>query len=197
MRVTDFAVLVLFAVVIPETAITGEVIKQSEVPYTVEAYTRGVEAGMQAMKDAFPHTVIIQYVNMPLESIQPLADYARAHGIGFGGPDIYPYDPLLNHPRKGVYRLYASLSGIVPLGAAVQQNDYSQKAAFRGPPGAATVKEIYDFGRNKLCLNYIFWGIRKDYFEKVQTMMDDSAFPKDAAGGLNNTFPKIIIRPKS
>ena len=187
----------LEAVVIPETAITGEVVKQGEVPYTVEAYTRSVEAGMQAMKDAFPHTVIIQYVNMPLESIQPLADYASAHGIGFGGPDIYPYDPLLNNPRKGIYRLYASLSGIVPLGAAVQQNDYSQKAAFRGPPGAATVKEIYDFGRNKLCLNYIFWGIRKDYFEKVQAMMDDSAFPKDAAGGLNSTPPKIITRPKS
>jgi len=129
---------------------------------------------------------------MPPETVQPLADYARAHGIGFGGPDIYPYDPVLNHPEKGVYHLYASLSGIVPLGAAVQPNDYSQKAAFRGPPGAATVKEIYDFGRNKLCLNYIFWSVRKDYFDKVQAMMDEPAFPKDAAGGLNSACPKII-----
>jgi len=182
----------LEAVVIPETAITGEVVTQSEVPYTVEAYTRSVEAGMQAMKDAFPHTVIIQYVNMPLASIQPLADYAKTHGVGFGGPDIYPYDPLLNNPQKGVYHLYPLLSGSVPLGTAVQPNDYSQKAAFRGPPGAATVKEICDFGRDKLCLNYIFWSIRKDYFEKVQAMMDDPAFPQDAAGGLNKTFPKTI-----
>ena len=186
----------LEAVVIPETAITGQVVTQSEVPYTVEAYTRSVEAGMQAMKDAFPHTVIIQYVNMPLESIQPLADYAKARGIGFGGPDIYPYDPLLNNPQKGVYRLYALLSGSVPLGTAVQPNDYSQKAAFRGSPGAATVKEIYDFGRDKLCLNYIFWSIRKDYFEKVQAMMDDPAFPQDAAGGLNKIFPKTITGQK-
>lgn len=182
----------LEAMVIPETAITGEVATQSEARYTVETYTRNVEAGMQAMKDAFPHTVVIQYVNMPLESIQPLAAYSKTHGIGFGGPDIYPYDPLLTNPQKGVYRLYGPLSGVVPLGAAVQQNDYSQKAAFRGPPGAATVREIYDFGRDKLRLNYIFWGIRKGYFEKVQAMMDDPAFPKDPAGGLNTTFPKTI-----
>ena len=182
----------LEAMVIPETAITGEVVTQSEVPYTVDIYTRSVEAGMQAMKDAFPHTVIIQYVNMPLESIQPLADYAKTHGIGFGGPDIYPYDSMLNNPQKGVYRLYPMLAGLVPLGAAVQPNDYSQKGAFRASPGAATVKEIYDFGRDKLRLNYIFWSIRKDYFEKVQVMMDEAAFPKDAAGGLNKTFPTSI-----
>lgn len=182
----------LEAVIIPETAITGDVVTQGQAPYTVETYTRSLEVGMQAMKDAFPHTVVIQYVNMPLESIQPLAAYAKKHGIGLGGPDIYPYDPLLNNPEKGVYRLYAPLSGIVPLGAAVQQNDYTQKAAFRGPPGAATVKEIYDFGRDKLRLNYIFWGVRKDCFEKVQTMMDDPAFPKDPAGGLSTAPPKTI-----
>jgi len=182
----------LEAAVIPETAVTWNAAVKSDVPYTVDGYLKSVEAGMQAMKDAFPHTVVIQYVNMPLEVIGPLADYAKAHGIGFGGPDIYPYDPLLNNPQRGVYRLYAPLSGIVPLGAAVQQNDYSQKAAFRGPPGSATVKEIYDFGREKLHLNYIFWGVRQDYFEKVQAMTDDPAFPKDAAGGLNSEVPTSL-----
>ena len=179
----------LEAVVIPETAVTWNAAVKSDVPYTVEAYMRSVEGGMQAMKEAFPHTVIIQYVNMPLEVIQPLADYAKSHGIGFGGPDIYPYDPLLTNPQKGVYRFYPTLSGIVPLGAAVQQNDYTQKAAFRGPPGSATVREIYDFGRDKLRLNYIFWGVRRDYFEKVQEMLDDPAFPKDPAGGLSTAVP--------
>jgi hypothetical protein len=182
----------LEAVVIPETAVTGDVTGQGDPPYTVEGYTRSVEDGMQALKDAFPHTVVIQYINMPLEVLDPLSAYAKTHAIGLGGPDIYPFDPLLNDPQKGVYRLYAPLSGIVPLGAAVQQNDYSQKAAFRGPPGAPTVKEIYEFGRDKLHLNYIFWGVRKDYFEKVQAMMDDPAFPQDAAGGLSTELPKSM-----
>jgi hypothetical protein len=182
----------LEAVVIPETAVTGDVASQGEARYTVDAYRRSVEDGMAAMKDAFPHTVVIQYVNMPLEVIDPLADYAKAHGVGFGGPDIYPFDPLLTDPNKGVYRLYAPLSGIVPLGAAVQQNDYSQKAAFRGPPGEPTVKEIYEFGRDKLRLNYIFWGVRQGYFEKVQAMMDDPAFPADPAGGLSTKLPSTL-----
>ena len=121
-----------------------------------------------------------------------MSAYARAHGVGFGGPDIYPFDPLLTDPAEGVYRFYAPLSGVVPLGAAVQQNDYSQRAAFRGGPGAATVKEIYEFGRDKLRLNYIFWGVRRGYFEKVQAMMDDPSFPADPAGGLNSQVPSSL-----
>lgn len=185
----------LEAVVIPETAITGDVASQGDAKYSDEAYRRAIEDGMTAARDAFPNTVVIQYVNMPLELIQPAAAYAKAHGVGFGGPDIYPFDPLLTDPNKGVYRLYAPLSGIVPLGAAVQQNDYSQKAAFRGEPGEPTVKEIYEFGRDKLRLNYIFWGVRKGYFEKVQAMMDAPAFPADAAGGLSSKVPSSLNPP--
>jgi hypothetical protein len=103
----------------------------------------------------------------------------------------------LNDPQRGVYRLYAPLSGIVPLGAAVQQNDYSQTAAFRGTPGETPVKEIYEFGRDKLRLNYIFWGTRRGYFEKVQAMMDDPSFPKDPAGGLDSRPPKSMAATAS
>jgi len=182
----------LEAVVIPESATTFENADREKLHYTTEAYVRAVEAGMQAMKDAFPGTVVIQYVNMPPESIQSLADYAKAHGVGFGGPDIYPTDPVLNNPQRGVYRLYAPLSGLVPLGAAVQQNDYTQRTAFRGGGGETPVKEIYEFGRDKLHLNYIFWGTRAGYFEKVETMASDSSFPKDASGGLSATRPKSL-----
>ena len=180
----------LEAVVIPESATTFENADRDKLHYTSESYTRAVESGMKAMKDAFPSTVVIQYVNMPPESIQPLADYAKAHSIGFGGPDIYPTDPVLNHPQRGVYRLYAPLSEVVPLGAAVQQNDYTQKTAFRGGGGETPVREIYEFGRGKLRLNYMFWGTRAGYFEKVQAMMADASFPKDTAGGLNSAQPK-------
>jgi hypothetical protein len=183
----------LEAVVIPETAVTGDVAVQGEAHYTVEKYTRSVEEGMQALKEAFPHTVIIQYANMPLESVPPLAEYAKVHGVGFGGPDIYPFDPVLTNPQRGVYRFYATLAGIVPLGAAVQQNDYTQKAAFRGPPGETPVKEIYEFGRDKLRLNYLFWGVRRGYFEKVQAMLADPTFPEDPAGGLNSNYPKSLL----
>ncbi|EDY18360.1 hypothetical protein CfE428DRAFT_4144 [Chthoniobacter flavus Ellin428] len=185
----------LEAVVIPESATTFDVATQTAIAYTPEKYTRSVESGMQALKAAFPSTVVMQYVNMPPESIQPLADYAKARGIGFGGPDIYPHDPLLTNPQHGVYRLYPPLSGLVPLGAAVQQNDYTQTAAFRGTPGETPVKEIYEFGRDKLHLNYIFWGTRRGYFEKVEAMLADPSFPKDPAGGLEPRCPQSLANP--
>jgi hypothetical protein len=181
----------LEAVVIPESATTFENSDRENLRYTPEGYVRAVEAGMRTAREAFPATVVIQYVNMPPEAIQPLAEYAGNHGIGFGGPDIYPYDPVLTNPQRGVYRLYAPLSGIVPLGAAVQQNDYSQKTAFRGGGGGPPVREIYEFGREKLRLNYIFWGVRAGYFEKVQSMLAEPSFPKDSSGGLNAARPKL------
>ena len=182
----------LEAVVIPESATTFENADREKLQYTADRYTRSVEAGMQAARDAFPTTVVIQYANMPPESIQSLADYAKAHDVGFGGPDIYPYDPVLTNPQRGVYRLYAPLSGSVPLGAAVQQNDYTQRTAFRGGGGETPVREIYEFGRDKLRLNYIFWGTRTGYFEKVQAMLAEPVFPKDPAGGLDATRPKSL-----
>jgi hypothetical protein len=187
----------LEAVVIPESAITFENADREKLHYTGEGYVRAVESGMQAMRDAFPTTVVMQYVNMPPEAIQPLAEFAKMHGVGFGGPDIYPTDPVLTNPQRGVYRLYAPLSGIVPLGAAVQQNDYAQKTAFRGGGGETPVKGIYEFGRDRLRLNYIFWGVRAGYFENVQAMIADPAFPKDPAGGLNAARPESLAETAS
>ena len=185
----------LEAVVIPESATTFENADREKLHYTAESYTRAVEAGMKTMRAAFPTTVVIQYVNMPPESIQALADYSKAHGVGFGGPDIYPSDPVLTNPQRGVYRLYGPLSGVVPLGAAVQQNDYTQKTAFRGGGGETPVKEIYEFGRDTLRLNYIFWGTRAGYFDKVQAMLASPDFPKAPAGGLNGARPKSFAEP--
>jgi hypothetical protein len=44
-------------------------------------------------------------------------------------------------------------------------------------------------------LNYIFWGVRPGYFDKVQAMLDDPSFPKDPAGGLDARLPKSLIPP--
>lgn len=80
----------------------------------------------------------------------------------------------------------------MPLGAAVQQNDYTQKTAFRGGGGETPVKEIHEFGRDRLHLNYIFWGTRPGYFAKVRAMLADPSFPNDPAGGLGTLRPKCL-----
>jgi hypothetical protein len=55
-------------------------------------------------------------------------------------------------------------------------------------PESATTFENTD--REKL--NFIFWDTRPGYFERVQAMLADAAFPKDPAGGLNSALPKCF-----
>jgi len=185
----------LEAMVIPETAVTGNVKSQGEVPFAMDRYAQCVEAGMQAAKDVFPHTVVIQYFNLPVEIHQSLYDYATAHGIGLGGPDVFINDALLLDPEKGSYPLDRRASGIVPVGVAVQPGDYLVKT-HGGPPDPPTAKELYEFGRDQLQANYMFWSTKSGYFEKVQAMMDDPSFPRDPAGGLNAGRPRELGSPQ-
>ena len=182
------------AVVIPETAVSSNIGRSPQAgvdPFTNAKFVANLKAGMKAMKEAFPHTVVIQYTNFPQDVLQDLVDYQKGIGVGLGGPDIFPYSKALNDPQKGVYRLYAPLSGQVPLGTAVQWEDYAARD-HNGPVEPVPVTELYAFGRDKLHLNYIFWQMRPGYFEKVVEMAGSPAFPKDAAGGLDARRPKAM-----
>jgi hypothetical protein len=182
----------LEAVVIPETAPSSTIVRVPQAgveAYTAAKFVANLKAGMLAMKQAFPHTVVIQYTNFPQDVLQELTDYQKSIGVGLGGPDVFPYSRNMNDPARGVYRFYPQLSGSVPLGTAVQWEDYSAKE-HKGPEDPTPVKEIYEFGRDKLHLNYLFWDTRKGYFEKVVQMMEDPAFPRDPAGGLDARRPR-------
>ncbi|MCX7016337.1 MAG: glycoside hydrolase, partial [Candidatus Sumerlaeota bacterium] len=148
--------------------------------------------GMIAMKKAFPHTVVIQYTNFPREALEDLTRFQSENGVGLGGPDIRPYDLTgVGNPQTGIFRLYPRVEGVAPLGAAVQSSDYVMKRK-GGPFDPTPVNEIYEFSRDTLHLNYIFWLNKKGYFEKVVEMMNDPSFPKDPAGGLNAELPKCM-----
>lgn len=115
-----------------------------------------------------------------------------------GGPDINLYSRGLNDPKAGVYQYYDSLAGYVPLGAAVQSQDYtySKGEKYDGEFETPSVEQIYRFGKDRLHLNYIFWLIKPGYFEKVMVMMNRADFPKDAAGGLNAELPSFYKSKK-
>lgn len=184
----------LEAVVLPETAPSSNI---GKVPQAgVDAYSHqkliaASKAQMKALKEAFPHTVVIQYTNFPREALQDLTDYQKEIGVGLGGPDVRPYDPGLGNPTNGIYRFYPKLSGIVPLGTAVQSPDYTMKR-HNGPFDPTPVNEIYEFGRDKLHLNYMFWYPHPKYFDQVLKMMNEPSFPKDVAGGLDARRPEKI-----
>ena len=116
------------AVVLPETASSANLarVPQEGVErYTEEKYLEALKQRLTAMRRAFPHTVVIQYANYPPGLLPDLTDYMKTVGVGMGGPDVYPRPHNYFDPQRGVYRLYPKMSGVVPLGAAVQSPDYS------------------------------------------------------------------------
>jgi hypothetical protein len=128
-------------------------------------------------------------------------------GVGLGGPDVYPRPSSLSDPARGVYRLYAPLSGTVPLGAAVQSPDYSvaswkRTAAFnRGEDRASVlvtpeeeqpipVREHLQLARDTLKLNYLFWSAHPRHcLENVKRMLSEPDLADDPAGGLDSKRP--------
>lgn len=171
--------------------------KQEGVPdYTDVAYANALIRQMKALKNAFPKTVVIQFTNFPKQCLKEITDYQKQYCIGLGGPDINPFSKGLNNPKDGIYTYYDVLQNIVPLGTAVQHEDYDfKKTLAKGeiPDGKIpSVEELYKFGRDRLHLNYIFWLDRPKYIEQVIKLMKSSDFPKDKAGGLNSVKPSCI-----
>lgn len=164
--------------------------------YTDELYAKALIRQMKVLKDAFPKTVVIQFTNFPKSSLKEITNYQKEYCIGLGGPDINPFSKGLNDPKTGIYNYYDVLQGVVPLGTAVQHEDYDfKKTLSKGEvPGGKipTVKELYEFGRDRLHLNYIFWLDRKGYIDQVIDMMRGFDFPKDKAGGLSNKKPLCL-----
>lgn len=127
--------------------------------YTPKKYSDGLMAVMSGAKQAFPNTVVIQYMNYLAGGPKHLADIA-AHayriGAGIGGPDI-------KIDRKmPSYRYYEQYAGKMPLGAAVQWDNYVWKNPRTDE--VATTEEIMRFGLKELHLDYMFWIVRQPWF---------------------------------
>lgn len=206
----------LEAVVLPETAPSASLEKfpQPGVErYTKEIYFEALKARMSAMRRAFPNTVVIQYANFPPDLLPQLTDTMKEIGVGLGGPDVYPRPDAVSDPKRGVYRLYPKMSGVAPLGAAVQSPDYSvalkkRTAAFdRGKDRNQAqvdpqdekpipVREHLKLAQEKLKLNYLFWSASpRPCFENVKKMLAEPDLAGDPAGGLDARLPsKAFIK---
>jgi hypothetical protein len=177
---------------------TSTPIHPNDMPTNIERHTNeGVlQASLvmvKAMHDAFPNTVTVQFTNYPLEILPGLTDAIAHSRVGLGGPDIFLGSKWL---RVGVYTYYPKLAGIVPLGTAVQWDNYA-KRDHRGPVDDPPILELYRYGRDRLRNNYLYWDIRrepKDYFADVVKALNDWRFPTDPAGGLATACPKNFSR---
>ncbi len=200
----------LEAIVLPETAPSADLVRRPQEgidPYTPAIYVQALKDRMTALKKAFPHTAVIQYANFPQNMLPELTDFMKDIGVGLGGPDVYPRPSNLGDSERGVYRLYAKMAGVVPLGAAVQSPDYSvaawkRTAAFnRGEDRSRAavapdeeipipVREHLKLAKETLQLNYLFWSVHpRANFENVIRLLAEPDLAGDPAGGLQSQLP--------
>ncbi len=166
---------------LPETSVGfGESGKLHPEGFSYDRYVEGVKAIMAAARRAFPRSCVIQYANfMPGEWL-PWTDhgylravyaYAESIGVGVGGPDLLPY-------RKGQqnhsYPLIAARGPNILAGVAVQDGNLEDKNPATGE--RVTVAELYRFAKDRLRLDYIFWGRQEPYYsEEILPYIQDAS----------------------
>jgi hypothetical protein len=156
---------------LPETSAGfGETGKLYPPGYNTDIYKNAIMSYMEMLKKAFSKSVVIQYANfMPGEwlpwtdksYLKDLYAFAKEKGIGMGGPDIKIYNK--GHMNNG-YKFLIEYSNDLITGLAVQDGNYEEinpKTNKR-----VTVEEIYDFGKNHIGLNYIFWCTEEPFYTK-------------------------------
>lgn len=154
---------------LPETAVEfGESGELYPPGFTPKNYFEGVKSLMTGARAAFERSHVILYANfMPGESLpgndhgylRGIYEHAERIGFGVGGPDLLPH-------RKGQqdhsYPLIATRSANIVAGVAVQWGNLEDRDPTTGE--RVTVDELYKFAKDRLRLDYIFWGTQEPYY---------------------------------
>lgn len=148
----------------------------------------------RALKSHFPNSLTYQFVNYPRKYLELQASQLTSMGSGWAGPDVFPTDAGLNGRGKA-YWWYGQLSGKIPLLPSVQTEDYlwtthNKKA---DPGHKPTITELFEFARDSLKANYIFWERvfvgGESYFKPVLEKLSEPEQKNSPAGGLNAACP--------
>jgi hypothetical protein len=141
-------------------------------------------------RQAFPHTVVIQFINFPPQRTGALVTNMLNQGIGFGVPDVFLADEDHNNH---VYPYNDQVQDRIPIGMQVESDSFLRECvtcAFNPP----LVNDLYVFARDRLHSNYIFWEYFQrpyyDAWEKLKAVLRSPDFPKDSSGGLATKCPK-------
>jgi len=146
--------------------------------FTFEKYRDGIIANMQAMRAAFPKSVVLIYANfmpgewLPSEDkgyLRAVYEAARKLNVGVGGPDLLPYKRA---QMNNSYPLIRAASAHVRVGLAVQDGDYQHVNPQTNKE--VTIGEIIQFGKDYLGVDYIFWCTEEPFYsERLIRFMRD------------------------
>lgn len=167
-----------------EAVVTGETslgLRDPQNPAAVKDYRAGawrdqIKLTATASRQSFPTTNIIMYVNYldyGASLISDVVKHAVSINVGIGGPDLTPHHPVA---LRDHYKYYPQVAGKIPLGVAVQWNNYNYTNPATGR--RVTIKEIVDYGVKNLHLNYFFWVVRKpQFYEQVMPTLKSMNMP--------------------
>lgn len=146
----------------------------------------------RGMRQAFPSTVVIQFVNFPKQAIPILTGPMPATGVGLGGPDTFLDDRSL---RDNVYVVYPRLAGVVPIAPSVQNENYVA-LAHQGQRTKVPIEDLYDFARNRLRANYLFWTRpqpwMKERWPELLSFLKNHPQGSTLTGGLATACPSAF-----
>jgi hypothetical protein len=157
----------VFAVNLPETAIDVSE-KQKRPGFTCDAYFDAELENLGVARAAFQKSHVVQYVNFwPCEwdndhkYMSRLFEFAAAHDIGLGGPDIVPYR---KGQMKNSYPFFNQYKGKLSyVGMAVQEPTLAYKNEKTGKP--FTKAEFTEFATDYLGVNAIFWSAESPWLK--------------------------------
>lgn len=147
------------------------------------------------LRESFPNTPTILYFNGGPKDALVYRDASIGSGTGVGGPDTYigAYEKDL-HLRYS-YDLAKEISDSVPVGYAVQWNNYTwigASSAYVHPSGAVPVNDILSFSRDVLKSNFMFWAKREPYWTQVKDLFSKLGKKGDPFGGLRSSCPELL-----
>lgn len=140
--------------------------------YTPELFRDGLIRMLAGSSEALRRSQVFWYQNfvpMRMEYLREITVAVLPYRVVLGGPDILPYRTGL----KPSYDLYEEFRGKLKLSSSAQADSYrhhrydtdnSAKAPYHQglkpihPEGYVTMEQIFEFGRDRLHLNYIFWS---------------------------------------
>lgn len=152
---------------LPETAI-DIVMDPAPAGFTCDTYFEAEMKNMAFAREVFTKSHVVQYVNFwPCEwgndqkYMSRLFEFAEAHDIGLGGPDIIPYR---KGQMKNSYPFFNKYKGkLAFVGMAVQEPTLTYKNPKTGVP--FTREEFQAFASDYLGVSAIFWSMSSPWLK--------------------------------
>lgn len=149
----------------------------------------------KALKTSFPNTLSFQFLNYPRDLLPTFINTFKQNGSALGNPDVFLEDPGLHFPGTkyafpGVYTYYPKLSGKIPLVVQIEKANYlntrHDNTGFK-----PSVNQLFNFARDELQVNYVFWTRTPNYYPKVLELLNFKAQKANPSGGLKSVCPSV------